>query len=130
MMDRDIAYFFEVSDCTEIRARSIVPIMATARNIPVDWQLPPDLHTEYATNVLVQHGQHEIFLLFFQAQPPIIVGELVERQKQLEEISKIPAKCVAKVIISPDRLEELIDLLKRQLESYRTNFSNPKDSSE
>jgi hypothetical protein len=93
-----------------------------ARNIPIEWLVPPDLRAEYATNVLAQHGEHEIFLLFFQAQPPIILGELAEREKQLETLTAIPAKCVAKVIVSPDRLEEIIQLLTTQLESYRQNF--------
>jgi hypothetical protein len=97
-----------------------------ARNIPIDWQVPDDLRSEYATNVLAQHGEHEIFLLFFQAQPPIIVGELAEREEQLEALKGIPARCVAKVIISPDRLEEIIHLLQTQLEGYKRNFPTEK----
>jgi hypothetical protein len=93
-----------------------------ARNIPIQWLVPPDLRAEYATNVLAQHGEHEIYLLFFQAEPPIILGELVEREKQLNTLTAIPAKCVAKVIVSPDRLGEIIELLKTQLETHRQNF--------
>jgi hypothetical protein len=93
-----------------------------ARNIPIDWIVPPDLQAEYATNVLAQHGEHEFFLLFFQAQPPIILGEKEERQKQVNELRQIPAKCIAKIIISPERVEEVIKLLQSQLDNYQATF--------
>jgi len=97
------------------------------RNIPIEWQVPSDLRSEYATNVLVQHGEHEFFILFFQAQPPIILGELEEREKQLGSLTAIPARCVAKVIVAPDRIEEILTLLKTQLETYRQNFRAEKN---
>jgi hypothetical protein len=94
----------------------------TVRNIPIEWIVPADLRTEYATNVLAQHGEHEFFLLFFQAQPPIILGEKEERQQRLNELTKIPARCIAKIIVSPDRVEEIIKLLQSQLETYQSSF--------
>ncbi len=106
---------------------SIYCSLMAARNIPIDWQVPADLRSEYATNVLAQQGEHEFFLLFFQAQPPIILGELEEREKRLDALTAVPAKCVAKVIVSPDRLEEMIKMLTGQLEIYKQTFQTGKD---
>jgi hypothetical protein len=86
------------------------------KSIPLDWQIPDDLRAEFATNVIVQKGEHEVFLLFFQAQPPILIGD--DREEQLEQIGSIKAKCVAKVIISPERLGDLIRVLSVTFDGY------------
>jgi hypothetical protein len=92
-----------------------------ARNIPVTWHVPEDMIAEYATHVVVQSAEKEIFLSFFQAQPPIIVGDESERQKQLDSIASISTRCIAKVIVAPSKLPEIIqmlqDVVRRQQES-------------
>jgi hypothetical protein len=90
-----------------------------ARNIPVTWQMPDDLRAEYATHVIAQRGEHEVHLLFFLAQPPLIAGEPAEREKQLQEIVSVPAKGVAKLIVAADKLDEIIKMLQEIRAQYK-----------
>jgi hypothetical protein len=85
--------------------------MAT-RNIPVTFIVPEEMTADYATHVVVQSAESETFISFFQAQPPIIVGETDERQRQLDAIASISVRCVAKVIVAPKKLLEMISLLQ------------------
>jgi hypothetical protein len=86
------------------------------RNIPLSWHVPEGLRAEYATNVVVQKGEREMFLLFFQAEPPVIAGETEDREEQLKKVESIRARCVSKVILAPERLPEVIRLLQSMVE--------------
>lgn len=81
---------------------------------------------EYATHVVVQSAEKETFILFFQAQPPIIVGEEGERQKQLDALASISTRCVAKLIVAPTKLPEIVRLLQGIVE--RQQQENQEDS--
>jgi hypothetical protein len=70
--------------------------------------------------MIVQHSEHEFYVSFFEMQPPIILGTPKDQQTQLEEIGHIEAECVARLVISPDRLENFIQALQTNLERYRT----------
>jgi hypothetical protein len=97
------------------------------RSIPIDWHIPDDLRAEFATNIVVQKGEHEIFLLFFQAQPPILIGEEEEVERKLSELPAVKAKCVAKVILAPERLADLVRLLTTTLENYKSSLPGEKE---
>ena len=65
-----------------------------------------------ATNLLVQHTDHEFVLSFFETAPPIVLNE-----KDFE-IDKVTAECVARVVIAPKRMQQFIDTLQKSLEKY------------
>jgi len=44
------------------------------RGLPIKWQIPEDLISRYATNLVVQHTEHEFTISFFEAEPPILLG--------------------------------------------------------
>ena len=49
-------------------------------NLPIQWDVPANIQSRYATNVVVQASQHEFVLSFFETHLPIFVG-LPEEQK-------------------------------------------------
>ncbi len=83
--------------------------------IPLEWRVPEDLETHFATNVVVSHSEGGFFLTFFEVVPPFILGDV----EKLAELKSVPAKAVARVAIAADRMEPFIDAMKRNLESYR-----------
>jgi hypothetical protein len=51
--------------------------------LPIEWHVPENLQGHYANNVLVQPGQFEINLFFFESQIP----HSLAHQRQAESIS-------------------------------------------
>lgn len=94
-----------------------------ARNVPVTYDVPDGMVAEYATHMVVQNGDRETFLLFFQVQPPIISGEAEERQKQLEALTSVSARCVAKIILAPAKIPEMIKALQEINVARQRDFS-------
>ncbi|MFQ5758873.1 MAG: hypothetical protein ACE5IF_04280 [Candidatus Bathyarchaeia archaeon] len=85
------------------------------REIPLEWRIPEDLETHFATNIVISHSKGEFFLTFFEVVPPIILGDV----DKLAALKSVPAQAVARIAIAADRMEGMIDALKRNLESYR-----------
>ena len=85
----------------------------------IDWHFPEGLQSKYVNNVLVQPGQYELVISFFEVQQPILVGQPEENKRMLEELGSIRAECVSKIIVSPEIIPTLISALESGLENYR-----------
>ena len=85
----------------------------------VDWHIPEGAQSQYSNNVLVQAGQYEIIISFFEAQIPILLGQPEENKKQLEELGTIRVDCVSRIVVSPDLIPILMKALETGLENYR-----------
>lgn len=81
--------------------------------IPLDWQIPDDLVTQYATNFVIQFDDHEVVLLFFEAWKPLLIGSPESIRNRAKEIESIPAKCIARIVLTPGRMRELYELFQR-----------------
>ena len=92
----------------------------TMRSIPVEWHVPDEMRALYATHIVVQQAENETFLLFFQAQPPIIIGDDQQKREQLNALPAVKAECVAKIVMSPTKLPDVINLLQGILARSRT----------
>lgn len=89
--------------------------------VPIEWFVPDDIVTRYVTNMVVQTSDHEFTILFFEAQPPIIVGPTDKKQKELESVASVRARCVARIAIAPARMEEFVRVLTEQLKRSRND---------
>lgn len=85
--------------------------------LPIDWHVPEGTKSRYANNVLVQVGQFEVTISFFEAELPILLGQPEENKKKLEELGTVRAECVSKIVISPEFLPILIKALEGGLET-------------
>jgi len=85
-------------------------------SIAIDWQIPNDVHSRYATNLVVQAGPNEFIISFFEIRPPILLGTQAEKQAALENIKTIPAICVARIVVSPAQMPEFIRVLTENWE--------------
>jgi hypothetical protein len=62
----------------------------TLISIPVEWHVPEDVVSGYATNILVQHTEHEFIISFYEAQPPILFGDKPDEVRaQLKQIRAV-----------------------------------------
>jgi Protein of unknown function (DUF3467) len=88
--------------------------------LPVKWQFPPDVISRYATNIVVQHSEHEFTISFFEVQKPIILGTPAERKAQLEQTEFVPMVCVARVIVSASKMPEFVKALQANLAGHQS----------
>jgi hypothetical protein len=93
------------------------------RVIPLIWNYPEDLISGYATNILVQNGEQELYVSFFEAQPPILLSP-----EDADKLESVKAECFARIIITPDRLAKFIEVLKKQLDVFNAKKAAEKSS--
>lgn len=87
--------------------------------LPIEWYVPEDLKSQYATNMVIQHTDQEFLISFFEIKNPIIVGSDEEVMSKYQEIGKIKANCIARIIVTPDRMKEFIDILRANYDRFQ-----------
>lgn len=105
--------------------------------VRLNFRIPPRMPSVYAHHMLLQQGEFEIILSFFEVIPPMITEKLPEadRLKFLQEVG-VTAECVARVIIAKDRfpgfaaaLQQLVDQIgtpERPQDDANNTRDNPK----
>jgi len=86
--------------------------------VPIEWHISEDIDSKYATNLVIQHSEHEFIINFFEMHPPLILGAPDQVREQWQKIESVQAKCVARIIVSPDRMQEFIDVMQAGLNKY------------
>lgn len=80
---------------------------------PIEWDFG-SITSRYATNMVVQAGQSEFFLAFFELRPPLVFGP-----EDRNKISAVKAECIARVIVSKDQMQAFIDALQQNLDRVK-----------
>ena len=85
-----------------------------SKQVPIEWIMPVEVITPFATNMLVQVIENEFKISFFEIKPAM-------RFSQSDPFpSKVKALCIASVIVSADRLPKFIQVLQSQLDTYNS----------
>lgn len=97
--------------------------------LTIQWSIPDELSTCYATNLVVQHTEHEFFITFFELVPPITLSKTSEEIKQMESVQ---AHALTRIVVTPERLESFIQAMQENLDRYRAsvNISDNTDITE
>ena len=95
--------------------------LQTEQPIPLDWRVPDDLVTRYATNLVIQHTEHEFTIMFFEAKKPVIIGPEPYVQAKLDDLDCIPADCVARVVVAPERMGEFAQVFQDSYRKHQTS---------
>lgn len=85
-------------------------------NLPIDWYIPEDMETKFATNLVVQWTDKEFILSFFETFPPFLFGTMEEQQAKIKELKSAHAKCVVRIVVLPERMNEFVKILQDGLE--------------
>ena len=81
-------------------------------DISINFNLPIEMSSVYATNMLVQAGEDEVTLSFFEAQPPLLQGT-PEENLAILKAQGVRADCVARVTISKNRFGNFVNAMKQ-----------------
>lgn len=88
--------------------------------VRVEWHVPDTIVSQYANNVFVQQGQYEFVISFFETQLPMILGTPEENRTQLMQLESVRAECVARIVVAPDLVKQIIQALQTSLDTYQT----------
>lgn len=81
--------------------------------VPILFNIPVGMASRYAHHMLVQAGEHEVTISFFEMYPPLAIDSAT----QLSEAKKgVRADCIARVAIAKGRYPEFVKALNRVLE--------------
>ena len=86
--------------------------------LPIEWHVPDTVQNRYVHNVIVQPGNHEITLFFFETQIPPFLGSPEESKDYLLEKGAIRSECIGKMTVSPQLVPEIIKALQTGLDNY------------
>jgi hypothetical protein len=89
--------------------------------IPVEWYVPDDLPTRYATNMTLQRTEHEFVLSFYEQKIPLLFGAPEDIQKRASEITSVRATCVSRLIIANGRFPGFVEALQQALNDFRAS---------
>lgn len=70
--------------------------------IPLRFNIPSGMTSRYAHHMLVQPGEHEVTISFFEVFPPLLLGS-PDEQKEILINEGVKAECVARVTIAKAR---------------------------
>jgi hypothetical protein len=68
---------------------------------------------QYADNLILRRQDGVFHLMFFQQQVPAIAGTHEEMAEQLEQMGVIENQCVARLVISEEKIAAVIDALQK-----------------
>ncbi len=77
--------------------------------LPIEWNFG-DLLNRYATNMLIQRGENEFYISFFEITPPLLFSPADHGK-----IKSVKANCVARIVIAKDKLQSFIDALQQSV---------------
>jgi hypothetical protein len=90
----------------EKKTTSVIPL-------PIEWEIPENFPVRYATHLVVQVMENEFLISFFEIHPPIVLGKPDEIVEQLTKFQSIKANCVAQILVSAQKMPEIINALEQ-----------------
>jgi hypothetical protein len=86
-------------------------------SLPIEYHTPDGTLSRYANLAVVQFGNHEFLLSFFEIwPPPIFSGQDIVAE--LERTKSLRAECVGRVVLAPEVMGVLIESLRTNYETY------------
>jgi hypothetical protein len=79
---------------------------------PIEWDFGT-VQGHYATNVVVQPGENELFISFFQIRPPLLFTP-----DDRASLASIKADCVARAIVSLDKMPSFIEAMQKSMKQF------------
>lgn len=87
--------------------------------IKINFQFPENIKTYFADNFVVQHQNDHFILSFYEVLHPVILGSKEERTEQLKKIKKMDATCVSRIIVTPEKLKDIISILTENYDNFQ-----------
>ena len=88
--------------------------------VPIEREFPTGQMPLFANHFVVQNDGPEFYLMFFQTNPPLIVTDSpADRKRQLEKLESVKSQCVARLVMSADRIPAVVEAMQKTLTGYQ-----------
>ena len=91
--------------------------------VPIAREYPPGQIGVLANHFAIQQDGPEFHLLFFQTHPPLILVESEQERRDLLAKAEARSVCVARLIVSAERLPSFIEAMQSNLDKYQLRVS-------
>ena len=96
------------------------------KTVHVQHVIPPGITTQYANHATVQHtAKGDFFISFFEIVPPVILGEESDVAKQFDQLTSVPATCVARFAVTEQIVAGLIGALIDNHQKFLSEKQKP-----
>lgn len=90
--------------------------------VKLKYVYPENLQTSFVSSLVVQHQPEFFTLSFFEVFAPPILGETPEEKENLlKSIEELKAKCVSRVILTPEKMKEIVAVMTENLKNYEAS---------
>ena len=87
--------------------------------VPLSFVIPEGIVSRYATNFVIQCTGEEFVISFFETEPPFLLGESPDENRAiLEQAGHVRAQCVARIVVSPQRMHQFAGVVESSLARY------------
>ena len=93
------------------------------RRVTIEHVFPPEQTAIFSNHMVVQHDRKEFHITFFEIDPPLILPGHGDNEKKFKEIKSVKAKCVARILVSADRMPSIINALKENYDKFEVRAS-------
>ena len=90
--------------------------------VPFRWQDASDLPTVYANHAYVTHMGKEFYVVFGEAQVPILTG------MEPTELEEIKVKPVAKLVFTPEGIDSIVSVLADNVRKSKERQEREKEA--
>lgn len=97
---------------TELEAKKQLGIQ-----VRIDREALATLDSRFVNDLVVQHQRDYFILAFSEIQYPLLLSD-EERQNALESLKSLPAKAVARLVLTPETMRKFIQAMTKNLEDY------------
>jgi hypothetical protein len=95
------------------------PAKSSIPQLVVSGECPVDVAAVCANQLLVQIDENECRLSFFEIPQPLFLDAAEGPNRSVAELKSASATCVARVVISKERLQEFVDDIQAALQKPR-----------
>jgi len=85
----------------------------------IDFPVFEPIVPAYATNIVIQHYGKEFIVTYYAVLPPAVLTEPDQSPEvtkaRLREIDSVPARCVARIVLSDERMVDFLRLMVQNL---------------
>jgi hypothetical protein len=90
-------------------------------SLPIRFRIPDEAFGRYATNIVVQRGEYEYVLTFFEIKQPVMLDPAQPPP------SAVNADYICRIIVAEDRLEGFIKALQTAMNANPPRISRPEE---
>jgi hypothetical protein len=91
----------------------------TAKKVRINHVFSEGMQSNFVSHLVAQHQIDHFVLSFFELWPPLILGDTDEEMRRaLNAVDSVDARCVARIIVTPNKMREFIAVMADNLARY------------